>query len=331
MGLPVSGSAQEIGVLVEPGLDVIHHNSATPTDATYARTYDFTGVSFTDVTAAFGSLDLDVTLFPDDSDEVLIGMAAAFEVVDFTLGTVASGGGIAPLFFYSVAAGTVATSFSPIDETEGFRQSGPLVFESSDLAGWVATTVDGQSAFWIRIQRTRNTLSTPPVEDIVQVDTPTEYGWDSNGDVNFKSLALSTALTVANGGTGSTTLADGGVLVGSGTGAVTVLALGSSGQVLTSNGAGADPSMQDAAGGGTPWLAWPAEAGLETSGSLNAQFTVRNGHGLMAFDDTTIEYIVFEGPGVKTFQTREFMIARLQGRRLIAPGDNMLKLELTTE
>ncbi len=43
------------------------------------------------------------------------------------------------------------------------------------------------------------------------------------------------------------------------------------------------------------------------------------------------EYIVFECPGVKTFQTREFMIARLQGRRLIAAGDNMLRLELTTE
>jgi hypothetical protein len=59
-----------------------------------------------------------------------------------------------------------------------------------------------------------------------------------------------TGLSVANGGTGASTLTDHGVVLGSGTGVVSVTSAGTSGQVLTSNGAAADPTFQDAAGGG---------------------------------------------------------------------------------
>lgn len=41
--------------------------------------------------------------------------------------------------------------------------------------------------------------------------------------------------------------------------------------------------------------------------------------------------IVLQHPDIKTFRTAEYMIRRLQGRRLIAPGTNMLALELTQE
>lgn len=51
-------------------------------------------------------------------------------------------------------------------------------------------------------------------------------------------------LSVANGGTGVSTLTDGGVLVGNGTGAVQATGVGTAGQVLTSNGAGNDPTFQ---------------------------------------------------------------------------------------
>lgn len=47
---------------------------------------------------------------------------------------------------------------------------------------------------------------------------------------------------VANGGTGAATLADHGVLLGSGTGAISVTSAGTVGQVLTSGGASADPT-----------------------------------------------------------------------------------------
>ncbi len=57
-------------------------------------------------------------------------------------------------------------------------------------------------------------------------------------------------LPVGNGGTGATTFTDAGVLIGNGSGAVQVTGAGTSGQVLTSNGAGVDPTFEDATGGG---------------------------------------------------------------------------------
>ena len=63
-------------------------------------------------------------------------------------------------------------------------------------------------------------------------------------------LTNCTGLPVAGGGTGVATLGDAGVLIGNGTGAVQVTGAGTSGQVLTSNGVGVDPTFQAAAGGG---------------------------------------------------------------------------------
>jgi hypothetical protein len=57
------------------------------------------------------------------------------------------------------------------------------------------------------------------------------------GVINATSVTgLTTALTVAQGGTGAATLTSGSVLVGAGTSAVTGVAPGTSGNVLTSNG-----------------------------------------------------------------------------------------------
>lgn len=52
---------------------------------------------------------------------------------------------------------------------------------------------------------------------------------------------------VSEGGTGASTLTDHGVLIGSGTSAISATGTGTSGQVLTSNGASADPTFQDLA------------------------------------------------------------------------------------
>ncbi len=42
-------------------------------------------------------------------------------------------------------------------------------------------------------------------------------------------------------------------------------------------------------------------------------------------------YLIFQHPGMKMVRTAQYMIERLQARRLIAPGDNVLALELTQE
>jgi len=62
----------------------------------------------------------------------------------------------------------------------------------------------------------------------------------TSGLATLNSLSLGTALSVANGGTGATTLTDHGVLIGSGTSAITPLAVGTNGQLLIGS-SGADP------------------------------------------------------------------------------------------
>ncbi|HSE60804.1 MAG TPA: hypothetical protein VLA88_00760, partial [Candidatus Saccharimonadales bacterium] len=70
-----------------------------------------------------------------------------------------------------------------------------------------------------------------------------------NGDLSVTgSLALGTALSVGNGGTGSTALANNGVVVGQGSGALTAVTAGGAGLCLMST-AGA-PAFQACPGGG---------------------------------------------------------------------------------
>jgi len=65
------------------------------------------------------------------------------------------------------------------------------------------------------------------------------------------SNAVAGTLAVANGGSGATSFTDHGLLVGSGTGAFTALAAGTSGQFLISGGSGADPSYTSTIDAGT--------------------------------------------------------------------------------
>ena len=64
----------------------------------------------------------------------------------------------------------------------------------------------------------------------------------SGSAAELASLSLDTALTVANGGTGASTLTDGGVLLGSGAGAVTALGQATNGQLVIGS-TGADPVL----------------------------------------------------------------------------------------
>jgi len=62
------------------------------------------------------------------------------------------------------------------------------------------------------------------------------------------SITGITDLTVADGGTGRSSLTDHGVVIGAATAGVNVTSAGTAGQVLTSNGASADPTFQDTSG-----------------------------------------------------------------------------------
>lgn len=143
-------------------------------------------VNAVDQLAAFISTGTDVEMFTNDNDTVTIGNAVKFEEIEFLLDTVASGSGIAPTFEYSTGVGTWAT-FSPADGTNGMRNSGVIAWLDGDLSGWATGT---GSEYLIRITRTRNSLTTAPIEDKVQIAVTTEYGWDSSGDLDVNNITV---------------------------------------------------------------------------------------------------------------------------------------------
>lgn len=95
------------------------------------------------------------------------------------------------------------------------------------------------------------------------------------------SITGITDLAVADGGTGAGTFTDGGVLVGNGTGVVQVTTAGTAGQVLTSNGAGIDPTFQAP----TSSVAIIPQGGFSTLFESSTRFTSsQSGGGSQSFN-----------------------------------------------
>ena len=82
--------------------------------------------------------------------------------------------------------------------------------------------------------------------------------------------------TVPQGGLGVVTLTSHGVMLGSGTGAVSVTAEGVTGKVLTGV-TGGDPTWQDPAGGG---LSWSVVTGLTQAPTVNSAYICNNASGV---------------------------------------------------
>ncbi len=219
------------GLKTGVGIDAIHQETGT------FGNIDEVLNKLVDVTAAVASGGAGgISMFVADDDTILMGDAAQWDETEVLIATGASGGGVAPAFEFSVG-GTSFTGFVPVDGTNGFKNTGVIDWNSADLSGWV-TNASGR--FEIRITRTRNTLTTTPIVDTLQLAAATEHSWNKDGDLVVNSITLTTDLTVANGGTGASTLLDNGVLVGSGTSAITALTVGTDGQILLGSSA-ADP------------------------------------------------------------------------------------------
>ena len=126
-----------------------------------------------------------IAAFTADNDYVIIGEASKFEEIEFILDTVATGAGIAPTFEFSTGSGTWDT-FTPIDGTNGCRNTGVIVWLDSEIPTW-ATGTSGD--YLIRITRTRNTLGTTPIVDEVQIAASSiEYFWDKDGNVEINNM-----------------------------------------------------------------------------------------------------------------------------------------------
>jgi hypothetical protein len=190
-----SGTAAVHAMHAGPGVAPIEHESGAFGNIDTAFTYDDSGASFADVTTSFASGSINTSLWDEDDDLVYIGEDATFSAVSFILDTSASGPGIKPEFeFWN---GAIWSSFGPFDGTNGMRVNGIITWSVVDLSGWSTTSVDGATKYWIRIRRTANSLTTPPVEELVQRTSTFQYSWDADANVNVNTLTAGTGLTVS--------------------------------------------------------------------------------------------------------------------------------------
>ena len=229
------GSATINGYETGVGVNPIVHESGTFGDA------DNILNKAVDVTAALASGGAgNISIFVADNDTITIGDAATWGEMEIILDTGASGSGVAPTFEYSTG-GAAFSSFVPADGTNGFRNTGAILWDASSLTGW-ATATSGR--YEIKITRTRNSLTTTPIIDELQIAALTEYKWDKDGAVNLNSLSLTTALTETNGGTNQTSYTTGDILYSDATDSLSKLSAAQCPNILIMDDTGV-PSWSD--------------------------------------------------------------------------------------
>jgi hypothetical protein len=189
--LATEGSAKIIGMLAGVLVNPVEQFSGAFGDMDSAL------VNATNRLTEFTTPGSNIAMFVADNDTVTIGNSVQFEEVEFQLATFASGAGVKPTFEYSTGVGTWA-SFTPTDGTNGFRATGVIAWDSTDLAGWAAGT---GSEFLIRITRTQSSLSTVPIEDFVQIAVAVIYEWDKDGALDVKSVDIDASAAYSVAGT----------------------------------------------------------------------------------------------------------------------------------
>lgn len=261
------GIANIVGMLTGINVFPIIQNSGTFVDAD-----DILNIAV-DVTAALASGGAgNISIFVADNDTMTIGDAAQFGEMEIIVDTIASEDGVAPIFEFSTG-GIGFSDFSPSDGTNGFRNTGAILWDANDLAGWIANAT---GLFEIRITRTRNILSTTPIIDKLQISATTEFIWDKKGDVNINSLMLVVPLEVTEGGTGRDSHTAFAVICGGITSTdpqQSIASVGTIDQLLTSNGPGALPTFQDS--NSLPFR-WNEVTGTSQAAEVNNGYITNN-------------------------------------------------------
>lgn len=185
-----TGSAEAHALRVGPAVRVIEQDSGVFANVGFCEIFDDSGSSFTDCVVAASSASTDVDIFVEDDDILYIGRSTQFSTISFDLAVGSGPPGIKPTFEHSIT-GDAFTAFGPLDTTKGMRENGVILMDLDVIGGdWVTATVDGDSAFWIRITRTRNTISPVPTENLIQLSATAPYEWDENGNIIALTFAF---------------------------------------------------------------------------------------------------------------------------------------------
>jgi hypothetical protein len=130
-----------------------------------------------------------VDLFVAENDYIIISHNNKFAEVEFLLFTI-SDTNILPIYEYSSGTGPLSwTIFSPIDSTDGFTNSGNIIWNLDNLSGWIQDAGD----YKIKITRIANIISTYPQLNNtgIQIVETNEYSWNKFGDLLVNSIDTS--------------------------------------------------------------------------------------------------------------------------------------------
>ncbi len=175
-----TGSATVQALKVGAEIDVIDQASGTFGNGTSGL------VLAVDRLTEFNSNVSNIVMFVTNSDTITIGHTSKYSEIEIVLDTAASGAGVKPTFEYSTGIGGWA-AFTPIDGTNGFRTSGVVDWDLTDISGW---NTGLNTEYLIRITRTQGGLSITPIEELIQVVATTLYSWDKDGVVIFRSATI---------------------------------------------------------------------------------------------------------------------------------------------
>lgn len=188
-----SGTGTSAITVIEayPGVAPIKQRVGDPVYLTQA--WKTTLGVYSDTTTAFSN-GSDTQIFTNDNDYIYCGADTKFNQLQVYLVIKASNTIQAVFEYYN---GSAWTMFSPSDGTNGFTVNGNIMWDIN-LSGWVTVPVNDVSKYYIRIQRTRNALTTPPTEATILVIASTGFGWDANADISIRKARASGLLTYAD-------------------------------------------------------------------------------------------------------------------------------------
>jgi uncharacterized phage protein gp47/JayE len=115
--------------------------------------------------AEFQTDSSNVTVFGAFNDYMYLGHEEIpFDSVFVKLASISSDD-ILPVFEYW--NGSAWTEIGVRDDTEGFTQDGHILYAAP--YDWAKTLVEGNNAYWLRVQRTQLAVTTPPVESRIRI------------------------------------------------------------------------------------------------------------------------------------------------------------------
>lgn len=191
------GIAEELALSVGAKVQPIHQDSGVFQNISTGLINDTSLASGSQIingTGNFSRTSNDTSIFENDNDFIYLGHTEEFSEIEVLLATVSSKN-IEAIFQHSTSSDW--DTFVPIDSTIGFTQDGTINFEADDLTNWAALNVNGTSLFWIRIQRTRNSINpNTPIEDLIEIVVGTVYSWGASGDLFIKNATITNNLVV---------------------------------------------------------------------------------------------------------------------------------------